>query len=121
MARTAPGEADFIQVTGWSSESLLYQVNFDAMISRDQSPKIFEAGWLDVDKITFEWTGPGNLCCSVGYATFDDFTYSVSTVPLPAALPLMLSGLGVLGFAARRRKVNPVLMKQAFLVEKSNA
>jgi hypothetical protein len=28
----------------------------------------------------------------------------VSSVPLPAALPLMLSSLGVLGFAARRRK-----------------
>lgn len=32
----------------------------------------------------------------------------VSTTPLPAALPLMLSGLGVLGFASRRRKVAEV-------------
>ena len=37
---------------------------------------------------------------------YDDLEYSpVSSVPVPAALPLMLSGLGVLGFARRNRKV----------------
>ena len=40
------------------------------------------------------------------FFAFDDLEYSpVSSVPVPAALPLMLSGLGVLGFARRNRKV----------------
>ncbi|WP_427551876.1 PEP-CTERM sorting domain-containing protein (plasmid) [Methylomonas sp. MS20] len=32
------------------------------------------------------------------------FTASPSSVPLPAALPLMLIGLGVFSFASRRRR-----------------
>lgn len=37
-------------------------------------------------------------------ADYDDFVIGVSSVPLPAALPLMASGLGLLGFAGFRRK-----------------
>lgn len=37
-------------------------------------------------------------------ADYDDFVVGVSSVPLPAALPLMASGLGLLGFAGFRRK-----------------
>ena len=40
------------------------------------------------------------------YFAYDDLEYSpVSSVPVPAALPLMLSGLGMLGFVRRNRKV----------------
>lgn len=41
---------------------------------------------------------------STGIAFETDNHAVLSAVPLPAALPLMLSGLGVLGFASRRRK-----------------
>jgi hypothetical protein len=37
--------------------------------------------------------------------TVDSGTWNVAPVPLPAALPLLLSGLGVFGFAKRRRAV----------------
>ena len=36
-------------------------------------------------------------------ANVSNWTLTVAPVPLPAGLPLLLSGLGVLGFAARRR------------------
>lgn len=45
---------------------------------------------------------------SIGFITsptYQDLVYvTPNAVPLPAALPLMLSGLGVMGFAVRRRR-----------------
>ncbi len=38
------------------------------------------------------------------YVLLDNITYNVAAIPLPAALPLFLSGLAGLGFMARRRK-----------------
>jgi hypothetical protein len=50
-----------------------------------------------VSAFGFWWDGP-----KVATSRFDDV--SVSVVPLPATLPLMIAGLGALAFAARRRR-----------------
>lgn len=38
------------------------------------------------------------------YFTIDDFTYNAAQVPTPATGALLLTGLGLIGFTARRRK-----------------
>ena len=50
--------------------------------------------------VTFGTTGPDFL--NSIYA--DNLIWRTSDIPLPAALPLMLMGLGGLGFASRRKK-----------------
>ncbi len=41
-----------------------------------------------------------------GSGAIDDLVYEVAEVPVPAALPLLLSGLAGIGFASRRKKRN---------------
>ncbi len=50
-----------------------------------------------------EWAYLGELLADGHLPTATD-PGTPSTVPLPAALPLMASGIGILGFAARRKK-----------------
>ncbi len=50
-----------------------------------------------------EFSQIANLGLGDGMA-FDDFTYELAAVPVPASLPMILAGLGGLGLLARRRK-----------------
>ena len=53
----------------------------------------------------FDVTGVKKLVVDLsGSGAIDDLVYDVSEVPVPAALPLLLSGLAGLGFAARRKR-----------------
>lgn len=82
-------------------------------------------GYTDWIHATYTVQNSGNYLLQMGVANWWDEIYDTgmafdgitiagntvdyeledpSAVPLPAALPLMLSGLGVLGFASRRRK-----------------
>jgi hypothetical protein len=54
---------------------------------------------FDASSISFNFAG--NIGQGGGTAVFD---IGVAAVPLPAALPLLAAGLGILGFAGRRRK-----------------
>lgn len=44
-------------------------------------------------------------CATSCQATVDDITFTPAAVPLPASLPLLALGLGVLGIRARRKKI----------------
>jgi len=49
------------------------------------------------------FSGPGSTQTAIDFADNGTWTVTPAPVPLPAALPLLASGLGLFGFARRRR------------------
>jgi hypothetical protein len=69
----------------------------------DISSYVGASSTQNIGYIVIKEDGPGNSS-SFDEGYLDNFT-TVSSVPLPATLPLLLSGLGMLGFAQRKLRM----------------
>jgi len=91
-----------IQVLGFNGVSLLYDTT---VVVSDDAPTWFDFAYAGIDRLEFRSFGgvdsdPTDGSSGVHFA-MDDFTYSV--VPIPAAVWLFGSGLGLLGWFRRKR------------------
>jgi hypothetical protein len=91
-----------IRITGYSDSNLL----FDTTVVVDKgAPTWFDFAYVGIDHLEFDAYGgtdatPGDSG-EGEYFVMDNFTYSV--VPIPAAVWLFGSGLGLLGWVRRRQ------------------
>lgn len=95
------GRPTTLTVMAFSGVNLLDTVNLSsASFPNNNGGQVFNHLFDNVTSISFQDTGRGNV-------RIDDLTLStpnVSTVPLPAAFPMLMAGLAGLGFLGRRRK-----------------
>lgn len=93
---THPSGNNGFTVEAWRSSSKLFSRN---IYDIGQSATLISFGWNDIDRVILS----ANMYSS-GFNVVDDITYSVASVPIPAAFWLFGSGLiGMLGFMRRRK------------------
>lgn len=95
------GRPATLTVQSFSGATLLESIDLtEAVFPHNNGGQTFSHLFDNVTSISFHDTGRGNI-------RIDDLNLStpnVSVVPLPAALPLLASGLAAIGFMGRRRK-----------------
>ena len=72
----------------------------------DEGGVVSQATGIDIYAGTLLPNGQTLSAGAIGFAGNGDFsiaTIEIAAVPVPAALPMLLAGLGLMGFAARRR------------------
>jgi hypothetical protein len=115
-------EVSLLAGAGLGFTSVSFDLGGYPNIDKTTAFRLYDAGWnllLSDDTFAISATTGGLITLAVNTTALyfqmgDDWntgvrslsfqTAAVATTPIPAALPLFLSALGALGFAARRRK-----------------
>lgn len=81
-------------IEGYSGASLLYSVDVS---STTTAPTFVSLNWGGLTSVKFTTSGVGQT-----HSAIDNIT--INAVPEPETYAMMLAGLGILGFAARRKR-----------------
>jgi hypothetical protein len=89
------GNPNQLTVTSYSDSTLITTIHLAVPTYNHNTGYVYSIAFPDITRIVFDANGGGNI-------RIDDI--SVSSTPLPGALPLFATGLGVFGLLGWRRK-----------------
>jgi hypothetical protein len=97
-----PDDLDLARDVSQSRNIGTYQFDMSVLLNA-----VTDLPFINVPGFDSEVLGSGQILGSAGntgpYPTFNDADIEMAVVPIPAALPLFLAGLGALGMIGRRR------------------